>query len=392
MKLLQPSFRWYGPDDPVSLKDIRQSGAIGIVTALHQIPNGAVWPVEDILDRKRLIEAAGMTWNVVESLPIHEDIKRRSGEYQTYIEHYKLSIQNLALCGIRCITYNFMPIVDWTRTDLSYELADGSLALRFDAIDFAAFDLYILERSGAQDEYTDEMKAIAKDRFNEMSDAMRSSLTANIIAGLPGSTVNGSDSLDGFRALIHTYDEIDHDTLQANLVYFLKKITTLTDHLGVRLAIHPDDPPFPLFGIPRIMSTTEDIRHLIEAIPNPSNGLCFCTGSYGVRKDNNLPAMIHLFGDRIHFLHLRATKRFPDGSFYEAAHLSGDVNMYAVMKALKKVQQERDYAIPMRPDHGHQILDDLNKPCNPGYSAIGRLKGLAELRGLEYAMTQSQNI
>ena len=390
MKLLQPSFRWYGPDDPVSLKDIRQTGATGIVTALHDIPNGAVWTVEDILGRKRLIEGAGMTWNVVESLPIHEDIKRRSGDYQTYIENYKLSIQNLALCGIHCITYNFMPIVDWTRTDLTYELGDGSLALRFDAIDFAAFDLYILERSGAQEEYTDEIKAIAKDRFNEMSDAMHSSLTANIIAGLPGSTVSGSDSLDGFKALIRTYDDIDYDTLQANLVYFLKKITTLTDHLGVRLAIHPDDPPFPLFGIPRIMSTTEDIRHIIDAIPNPSNGLCFCTGSYGVRKDNNLPAMIHLFGDRIHFLHLRATKRSPDGSFYEAAHLSGDVDMYAVMKALSKVQQERDYSIPMRPDHGHQILDDLNKQCNPGYSAIGRLKGLAELRGLEYAIIQSQ--
>ena len=381
--------RWFGPADPVGLADLRQAGATGVVTALHEVPAGEVWSPAAIAERKAVVEAAGLTWDVVESVPVHDEIKRRAGAFRRYVANYQTCIRHLGAAGVTVVTYNFMPVCDWTRTDLAHRLPDGSLALRFDAADFAAFDLHILGRAGAAADYPEPLRRRARDRYDAMSPAERARLAANVTAGLPGGTTPGAASLAGFRESLAAYADVDADALRQNLHAFVAEIAPAAREAGVRLAIHPDDPPRPILGLPRVMSTADDARRLLAAVDEPANGLCFCTGSFGVRADNDLVAMARAFGDRTHFVHLRSTRRERDGSFCEADHLGGDVDVYGVLRELMAAAARREGPLPVRPDHGHQMLDDLGKRTNPGYSAIGRLRGLAELRGVMYALARS---
>jgi mannonate dehydratase len=386
------SFRWYGPNDAVSLRDIRQAGAVNIVSALHHVPNGDVWEIEEIKAHQQLIEAAGLKWGVVESVPVHEDIKQRVGEYQLYINNYKQTLKNLAACGIHTVCYNFMPVLDWTRTHLYKPLADGSTALAFQIDAMRAFDLCVLKRAQAQEEYTLEEISAAENYFETLDAEAIEDLTKSIIAGLPGA--EEGYTLDQFNQRIQAYKHLSKDDLHQHLILFLEELVPTLESVDVRMCIHPDDPPHSLFGIPRVVSTAEDLSILFDAVPSLHNGLTFCTGSFGVRADNDLVAMFTKHAARIHFLHFRSTQRDGKGNFYEANHLEGDVDMYAMVKAALSEEAKRkhsgraDWAIPMRPDHGHQMLDDLKKITNPGYSAIGRLRGLAELRGLALAITR----
>lgn len=389
---MKETWRWFGPQDPVTLQHIAQAGATGIVTSLHQIPTGAVWPMEAIMERKAMIESHGLEWAVIESIPLHNDIKTRTGNYREYIANYQQSIRNVAAAGIYDVCYNFMPVVDWTRTNLSYTLPNKSQALRFEMSDFAAYDVYILQRPGAEADYQPEVLAKAKARLDAMSDEEKALLEKNIIAGLPGG--EGSYDRDGIRAAIDQFIQMGDEGMRANLFAFLREIIPVAESVGVRMCIHPDDPPFSLFGLPRVVSTADDARALLNAVPSPANGLTLCAGSYGARCDNDLVAMAREFGERIYFVHLRNIKREDDGSFYESDHLDGDNDMVGLVEALLEEEDRRSKQglklpqISMRPDHGHLMGDEIGKPgINPGYSYAGRMKGLAELRGVIHAVS-----
>jgi mannonate dehydratase len=382
-KLLQ-TWRWYGPTDPVSLQDVKQAGATGIVTALHHIPHGEIWPLEDIIERKSIIEAAGLVWAVVESVPVHEAIKTHRSDADKYIENYKTTLRNLAQCGIKTVCYNFMPVLDWTRTQLDLTMTDGSKALYFNWLDLAVFDLFILKRDGAEADYSESINKRAKERFAAMSADELNELRINVLMGIPNEK---EIELEALRTSIEEYKTIGHEGLKKNLAYFLNGIAGVCEETGVNMTIHPDDPPYAILGLPRIASTKEDLVAILRSVDKPFNGICYCTGSLGAGVSNNLTDIFEAIKERVYFLHLRNVTKDEEGNFYEADHLGGDVNMYEVMKAITAENALRDKPMPFRPDHGHQMLDDLNKVTNPGYSAIGRLRGLAELRGLEIGIT-----
>jgi mannonate dehydratase len=386
MYKMEQTWRWFGPADSVSLRDVKQTGATGVVTALHHIPHGEIWAVEDIEKRKAEIEKHNLSWSVVESVTVHEDIKTRSGNYKAYIEKYKTSIRNLAQCGIPVITYNFMPVNDWTRTKLDYKMPDDSLALYFNWIDLAVFDLYILKRKNAESSYTESILTKAEERFKNYTPKQLEDLAGVVMFGIPGEKkISTTDMLQK----LELYSDIDAHALRENLCYFQNEISSVAEECGVKLAIHPDDPPFPILGLPRIVSNLDDIKYFLKKVDNPANGVCFCTGSLGASANNDLTEMVRAIGDKIHFIHLRNVTKDAEGNFYEADHLGGDNDMYAIVKELLLLQQKIKKSIPFRPDHGHQMLDDLNKTTNPGYSAIGRLRGLAEIRGLELGILGS---
>lgn len=385
MSLIQ-SWRWYGPNDPVSLQDVKQAGATGVVSALHHIPHGEVWPIEEIQERKNIIESAGLEWVVVESVPVHEAIKTRSTDCDLYLENYRQTLRNLAVCGISTVCYNFMPVLDWTRTDLAYELWNGAKALYFDWADLALFDLFILKRTGAENDYAEEVLNKAREKYESYSEDELKALSDIILMGVP---TEGSVTIEQLLQSIEIYKTIGHEGLRENLAYFLKSIMDVCEETGINMTIHPDDPPFPILGLPRIASSKEDLLYIINKVDHPSNGICFCTGSLGAGAHNDPVEVIKAVGHRVYFVHLRNVLKDKIGNFFESDHLAGDVDMYGVMKELIAINHKREKPIPFRPDHGHQMLDDLHKITNPGYSAIGRLRGLAELRGLELGIERS---
>ncbi len=383
---LKQTWRWFGPHDPVSLKDIRQTGAEGIVSALHDIPHGDVWPLDKIKKHQEIIAAAGFNWDVVESVTIHESIKTRTGKFQHYIDAYKQTLRNLAACNIRIVTYNFMPVNDWTRTELNFEMPDGSKALYFSWFDLAVFDIYILKRKKAAASYSEVILSKAESLFKNYSASQLNRISETVMFGIPGEK---KQTVQQMRKKLELYKEIDHTILRENLKYFLSEICPVADELKIKLAIHPDDPPFDILGLPRIVSNAADIKFILTSVKNKSNGICFCTGSLGASARNNLPELARNIGKRMHFVHLRNTRRDAIGNFYEANHLDGDTDMFAVLKEILKIQKEVKEAIPFRPDHGHLMLDDMNKETNPGYSCIGRMRGLSELRGLQMGIYKS---